>query len=108
MSILLKLGISVKSTWAQLLLRQLWVGVLVFFLFFSGLRTRGWNKCLGFLSSFLFTVKNLDCFGKQSSDLTSALRIGWQEVAQSSSWVWQHAKLLVLKHACSARANTLN
>lgn len=28
--------------------------------------------------------KNLNCFGKQSSDFTSALRISWQEVAESS------------------------
>lgn len=64
-------------------------GLVFFSSFFAGLRTRGWNKCLVFLSSFLFAVKwaekNLNCFGKQSSDLTSALRIGWQEVAESSS-----------------------
>lgn len=29
--------------------------------------------------------KNPNCFGKQSSDLTSAPRIGWHEVAESSS-----------------------
>lgn len=29
--------------------------------------------------------KNLNHFGKQSSDVTSALRIGWQEVAESSA-----------------------
>lgn len=28
--------------------------------------------------------RKLNSFGKQSSDLTSALRIGWQEVAGSS------------------------
>lgn len=29
--------------------------------------------------------KNLNCFGKPSSNITTALRIGWQEVAESSS-----------------------
>lgn len=57
-----------------------------------------------FLSLFLFTMKwaekKCNCFGKQSSDLMPALRIGWHEMAVSSyilNWVWQCACFACLK-----------
>lgn len=44
--------------------------------------------------------KKLKCFGKQSSDLMPALRIGWHEMAVSSyilNSVWQCAYFACLK-----------
>lgn len=44
--------------------------------------------------------KKLNCFGKQSSDLLPAQRIGWHEMVMSSyipNWVWQCACFAYLK-----------